>query len=473
MNIDISIFLPALSLLVGALAIMMFASFKSKDFSAGYFANLFLLVAIVMLVLLSCCEERQIESFSGVLVQNNITLLAHFLILVATLVSTINLSSSKFSDKDNLPEKLVLILFCTIGALTLVASREMIAWYISLEIMSISSYALVASSLKSEQSSEAGIKYFIQGALSSAIILFAIACLYGLSGSTSFVEIAASLGSQSIPLVLLAIGMMIVGMSFKLGLVPFHYWVADVYQGASTAIVVFLSSVIKISVAFSFFILLTEVFVGFEASLSKMIWLLAFLSIVVGNLLAFAQTNLKRLFAYSAVAHTGYFSIAYLQLSDSFSVMALMNYVVFYSLVTLLSFVIIDMISNKEKNYSLDMINGLAKKSKVLALLLSLTLLALAGLPPILFGLFSKIFILLSAIQGGYIGLSIVLVLGAVIACYYYLNIVYRMYFKESESEILVSDSGLQWTLVTLLSATIIYYSIYPYRLYDFLQSLF
>ena len=474
---DLIQILPILTLILGAISLLVFGSTKDNSKLNICIANIAIVFAIVIQFLINLNFNNAIYLFNNAILINKPVLFTHYLILFALLVSSLNLSFSKNINNKNFQEIFALKLFVVVGSMVLVSSREFISWFVALEILSIGSYSLAASMLKSKYSSEAGLKYFIQGALSTCLILFGVALFYGMSASSYWTDIALSLNEHSVSLVLLASGFIIAGLAFKMGLAPFHFWVADVYQGASTAIVVFLSSVVKIAAVVSSLFIFQDIFSVNQNLINKFVWILVVLSIVVGNLVALVQKDFKRLIAYSAVAHSGYLGICFLQVQNSEAVIALINYLVLYTFLTLISFISIDLLKKENTEEILvEDLEGLAKKSKTLALILTINLLALAGLPPIFFGLFGKAYLLLTAISSGFIGLAIIFILGALVGAYYYLKIIYLIYktdddLKETSSNNLeIFQSKMQLMIIALLTLSLIYYSFFPQRLLSLIE---
>jgi NADH-quinone oxidoreductase subunit N len=330
--------------------------------------------------------------------------------------------------------------------LGLVSSLELVAVFVALEIMSVAVYALVGIQRAQEESQEGAIKYFVTGAFSSAFLLYGVALFYGITGSTSLREIGAALGSDRpagalaglgavVPLMaLLGVAFLIVGVGFKVASVPFHMWTPDAYEGAPTTVTALMAAGVK-TAAFGAFL---RVFLQALPSLAERwhpaIAVLAVLTMIVGNLGALAQTNLKRMLAYSSIAHAGYLLTA-LVAAPGAGTEAILFYLVAYAAVNLGGFgALIALARDGREPLSLTDVAGLAERRPLLAAALTVYLVSLTGVP-ISGGFVGKFYLFSAAVNAGYVGLAIVGMLMSVVSAYYYLRVVVAMYMRDPVGE--------------------------------------
>jgi NADH-quinone oxidoreductase subunit N len=382
-------------------------------------------------------------AFDGMLVVDDFSLFFAFLFPgVALLVILASIEySERFSRYQG--EYYALILASTAGMMLMAATTDLIAIFIALELTSISLYILVAF-LKTVPSSEAGIKYLLLGALSTAITLYGMAFLFGLSGSTSLADIAntvAAANHDTRAALIMAVVMLTAGLGFKMAVVPFQMWVPDVYEGAPTPITAFLSVGSK---AAGFAVLLRIFFVALGDRFISNDWAnmfaaLAAVSMSVGNVVALTQNNIKRMLGYSSIAQAGYFLIGVAAISANGGDLALgASGVVFflgaYAFTNLGAFIAIIAISNRTGSDEVSSYAGMARRSPLVALGLTLCLVSLTGIPPTA-GFIAKVYIFDAAVQSDLVWLVIVGVLNSVVSAYYYLRVVLQMYAEEPVSE--------------------------------------
>ena len=336
-----------------------------------------------------------------------------------------------------------LALFAVLGMCILISGGNLLTVYLGLELMALSCYALVAMDRESPVAAESAMKYFVLGALASGLLLYGMSMLYGMTGSLDLAEIATRLSSGDQPKVVMAFAVVfiVVGVGFKLGAVPFHMWVPDVYQGAPTAITLFLASAPKLAGVGMAFRLLSEGLEPLVRDWSQMLGFLALLSMIVGNLAAIAQTNIKRMLAYSTISHVGFVLLGIMSGTDA-GMAAAMFYAITYALMTTGAFGMIIALSNAGFECDkIDDFKGLNQRNPWFAFLMLLIMGSLAGFPPLV-GFFSKLYVLQAAINAGWLWLAIVAVVMAVIGAYYYLRIIKVMYFDEPEHEHVLQAPG-------------------------------
>jgi len=363
-------------------------------------------------------------------------------------------------------EFMVLTLFATLGMMVMISANTFITMYLGLELLSLSLYAVVALQRDSAIATEAAMKYFILGALASGLLLYGMSMLYGATGSLEIGEVSRSIQSGAANKTLLVFGLVFVvsGLSFKLGVVPFHMWLPDVYHGAPTAMTMLIGSAPKLA-AFAFVSrLLVSGLQPLEQHWSGMLIILAVASMALGNITAIAQTNLKRMFAYSTIAHMGFLLLGFIS-GDIEGYGSSMFYAVVYVLMTLGSFGMIMMLSRVGfEADNLSDFKGLNQRSPWLAFLMLLLMFSMAGVPPTV-GFYAKFSVLNAVVQSGHVWLAVAAVLFSLIGAFYYLRIVKLMYFDAPESHepiiygqdttLLISLNGLGLLLLGLLPGTL------------------
>lgn len=351
------------------------------------------------------------------------------LIIFSSIVVNI-LSYIYFEEKEESPKEYYVLLFlCTLGACVMALSKHFVSLFLGLEILTVGLYALMAYLRGRNKSIEAGIKYLVLAAFSSAFLLFGMALIYLETGSMDFTQIAKNMNTIPIPttLFITGLGMMLVGIGFKLAVVPFHMWAADVYQGAPVPITAFIATASKAGV----FAVLLRFFNEIDAfRYDEILWTVTFITIatlIVGNLLALQQKNVKRILAYSSIAHLGYLLVAFIP-GSTLSLYAVSFYLLAYFICTLTAFGVIALLSNKSADAEdIDIYKGLFWQNPLLAFIFSTSLISLAGIP-LTAGFIGKFYILSAALQSGFWMISLILVISSVIGLYYYLRIITVMF---------------------------------------------
>jgi NADH-quinone oxidoreductase subunit N len=363
-----------------------------------------------------------------------------------------------------------LVLFATAGMVLIAAANDLIVVFIALEILSLSLYVLTG--LGGSRSNEAAMKYFLLGAFSSAFFLYGVAMAYGATATTKIPAIVGALagrtGSQA--LALLALGLLVIGFGFKIAAAPFHMWTPDVYQGAPTPVVAFMSAGTKVAAFFALMRVLDVALQPLTTTWTPVIYALAIVSVVLGAILAAAQRDVKRMLGYSAVAHAG-FILAGLTSPNMIGIRAAMFYLIAYSVMTVGAFGIVMLVGVKtDEPSSYDNYDGLAQRSPGLAALLTIFLLSLAGIPPTV-GFIAKLTVFGSAIQAGNWPLVIVCVLASVIAAYAYLRVVLRMYFRAPHVAVDDDRSLMPQVAGLVLAVTVLVLGVFPRLLSSVIES--
>ena len=341
-------------------------------------------------------------------------------------------------------EFFALALFALLGMMVMISANHFLVLYLGLELLSLSLYAMVALQRESAVSTEAAMKYFVLGALASGLLLYGMSMLYGVTGSLNVNQVATviqHIGTVNHVVLTFGLVFVVAGLAFKLGVVPFHMWIPDVYQGAPTAVTLFIGSAPKIA-AFAFVArLLVEGLQGLVSDWQGMLAIMAVLSMAVGNITAIAQTNIKRMLAYSTISHMGFLLLGFLSGAlNGYS--ASMFYVVVYVLMSLGGFGMVTLLSRRGfEAENLDDFKGLNQRSPWYAFLMLLLMFSMAGVPPSV-GFYAKLSVLQAALQGGFLWVVVAAVLLSVIGAFYYLRVVKLMYFDAPQDDAPIKVEG-------------------------------
>jgi NADH-quinone oxidoreductase subunit N len=390
----------------------------------------------------------------------------HFLVASVTVVVILTSYEYMAVQRIRAGEYYALVLFGALGMSLMSSAVELVLIFIALEISSISTYILAGFRRRAAISSESSVKYFLLGSFATAFFLYGVALMFGATGSTSISVIGDALRSGSIPiLAYVGVALMFVGLGFKVAAAPFHVWTPDVYEGAPSPVVGFMSTGPKAAV---FAVLLRIMFEAHAPGRVWLIWFVAALSMTLGNIGALVQDNVKRLLAYSSIAHAGYLLIAFAALPNN-GIPAAMFYLASYAAMNVGAFAVISHIGGEGERYvTLEDYEGLGRRSPLLAATLTIFLLSLIGIP-ITGGFFAKFYVFSAALQANLTGLVIIGVLNSGVASYYYLRLIVVMYMREARKEVPVSPVpvGLGMALAISLIATI-YLGVLPGRLLDY-----
>ena len=327
-----------------------------------------------------------------------------------------------------------LSLFALLGIMVMISAASMLTLYLGLELLALSTYALVALDRNSVKGSEAAMKYFILGSLASGILLYGMSLIYGATGTLELAAISQALAGGLGDSMLLTFGLVfiVVGIAFKLGAVPFHMWVPDVYHGAPLAITLFIASVPKLAGLALAIRLLDNGMIGLHDDWQNMLAVLAALSLVLGNVVAIAQTNIKRMLAYSTIGHMGFMMLGILAGTPE-GYAAAMFYAIVYAIMSAGAFAVVILLSvGKTEADQLEHFRGLARRNPWYAFMMMMILFSLAGIP-VFVGFFAKWQVIAAALSAGFTGLAVLAVVSAVIGAFYYLRVVKLMYFDEPE----------------------------------------
>jgi NADH-quinone oxidoreductase subunit N len=417
--------LPEVVLTVGAMALLMLGAYTERSEKAVSILSILLLIAAAAIV--AVIPNGRIFGTSFIVDD-----FARFMKILAYAGSAFAIVMSlDYLDKAKQQtfEYPILILLSTVGMGMLISAGDLIALYLGLELMSLALYVVAASNRDSVQSTEAGLKYFVLGALSSGMLLYGCSLIYGFTGNVSFVGIAKASGQGGIGLIF-GLVFLFAGFCFKVSAVPFHMWTPDVYEGAPTPVTAFFAAAPKIAAMAIFARATISAFPGITSQWQQIVVFVAIASMALGAFAAIGQTNIKRLMAYSSIGHMG-FALIGLAAGTAEGIQGVLVYMAIYLAMTVGTFaVILSMRRDDGMVEKISDLSGLARSNPPLAFFLALLLFSLAGIPP-LAGFFAKYYVFLGAIKAGLYGLAVIGVLASVVGAYYYLLIVKIMYFDE------------------------------------------
>ena len=434
MTFNILSILPILVLAVFGMLVLVVDVMSARKLGEKNLLAYLSLAGIVIAAILSRnSTATTLFSFNETFTIDNYSLFFNILFLLSTgLVILISHSYIKREDINH-GEYYALILFSTIGMMLMASGADLLNIFIGLEVMSISIYILTGFKRSKLISNEASLKYFLLGAFATGFLLYGISLIYGTTGTIDLRQIAcfiAGKGGVKDPLLLMGMGLIIVGIGFKIASVPFHAWVPDVYEGAPTAVTAFMSIGPKAAAFAAFMRIFLTAFGASHYEWQKAIWVLAVLTMTVGNVVAISQTNIKRMLAYSSIAHAGYLLVALVAASNT-GVSGTLFYLLAYVFMNVGAFAIVIVLSQKgDVGMNINDYAGLGFKHPMLAIAMTLFMLSMAGVPPMA-GFVGKFYIFSAAIKSGYVGLAIIGVINSVISVYYYLRVTVIMYMKE------------------------------------------
>ena len=459
MIVDLTPVVPAIVVAVFALIVLLTGAFAGSGLLACRNLSTLGLAVALALVLGGASEGNM----GGAIVGDPYSAFVQASILIVAILSVWLAAARLEDDRVHPHEFFTLMLFSVVGMLGLATAAEAISLFIALEIMSVALYALCAMPRTGPQRQEAGIKYFITGAFSSAFLLFGIALLYGASGSTTLSLMTAGVSRGGL-LALMGAAFVLVGFLFKVGAAPFHMWSPDVYQGATTSVTAFMAAAVKIAAFGALGRVVAVTIGGLSDSWGTGVALVAAFTMVVGNLGALAQTDLKRLLAFSSVAHAGYMLSGIVGMAGRpEGLEALLFYVATYGITNLGAFgILIALRRNGAEPTTVSDLKGLSRRNPAMALMLTILLISLTGVP-VSVGFVGKFHLFKAAVGAGYSGLAAVGVLMSVVSAFYYLRLVVLMYMEEpSEDTDFRTEAGFVPTIVALAGALTFGLGLFP-----------
>jgi NADH-quinone oxidoreductase subunit N len=433
---DILILLPEFYLVAAACLLLLLDAFMKPEQRPLLHWLSIAVLAVAIYMVVGAAPAVPLSAFHGMFLRDGVATILKVFALLTTILVFVYSRPYLRDRKLFIGEFYTLMIFAVIGVMLLVSAGSLVTVYLGLELLSLSSYALVALNRDAPLPSEAAMKYFVLGALASGMLLYGMSMVYGASGmggqaTLDLAQLQHVMGYTTAPtLLLFGLVFMVVGISFKLGVAPFHMWIPDVYQGAPTPITTFIASASKLAAFGMAYRLLAGGMADVAHQWQLMLSVLAVLSLAIGNLVAIVQTNLKRMLAYSTISHMGYLLLG-LAAAGPEGYSAAMFYAISYALMSTASFgVILALARAGFECEEIDDLRGLNQRSPWLAFLMLLVMVSLAGVPP-MFGFFAKLLVLQAAIHAGMMWLAIVGAVFAIIGLYYYLRVVKVMYFDK------------------------------------------
>ena len=452
--------LPEVVLAVGALVLLMLGVFKGGDGRDWIISECAIALLGFAFILLFFDLKGKVVIWDGAFVDDLFGRFMKGLVLIGAIVSLILSLDFMRREKIDLFEFPVLIVISTLGMLMLVSAQNLISLYLGLELMSLALYVIAAFHRENVRASEAGLKYFALGALSSGMLLYGASLLYGFTGTVSFAGIAEALHAKPSIGIIFGIVFLLAGLSFKMSVVPFHMWTPDVYEGAPTPVTAFFASSAKMAaVAITLRVVMTAL-PGALSQWQQIVVFTSILSMAIGAFAAIGQTNIKRLMAYSSIGHMG-FALVGLAAGTEVGVQGVMIYMAIYLVMTLGTFAaILSMRINGTYVENIGDLAGLARNNGPMAFFLSAMILSLAGIPP-LAGFFAKWYVFNAAIQAQLYPLAVIGVLASTVACFYYLRIVKIIYFDEPAKRFDVASPAVT-TVMAVASLLVVFFAVWP-----------
>lgn len=423
--------LPEIILSVGALLLVLYGAWRGERSSEG--VNVGALILLIFTFFLVVSQSGSVTTLNGAFIADPFARIMKALILIGS-AATILLSRDYFQrERIDRFEYPILIVLCTVGMLVMASANDLISLYLGLELQSLAAYVIAAFHRDDVKSTEAGLKYFVLGALSSGMLLYGASLVYGFTGTVSFPGIVTALDGPSSFGIVLGIVFVAAGVAFKLAAVPFHMWTPDVYEGSPTPVTAFFGSAPKIAAM----AMTVRVFIGafpdVTAVWQQIIIFVSIASMALGSFAAIGQRNIKRLMAYSSIGNVGYALIGLTAGSEE-GIRGVVIYMIIYLAMTLGAFAVLLSMRRKDQMFeTIDDLSGLSRTHPWLAFCLAAMMFSLAGIPP-LAGFFAKFYVFAAAIKAGLVTLAVVGVVTSVVGAFYYLRLVKVMYFDEAKA---------------------------------------
>ena len=454
---DISTVLPEIALAIYAMAALIFAVYTGKDRVAGLLVWVTAGVLLIVAAWLGLSREGTQAAFGGAFVDDGFARFAKVVVLVSA-AAVLVMGQDFMARRDLLRfEYPVLVTLSVVGMMMMVSAGDLMALYMGLELQSLSLYVVASLRRDNVKSTEAGLKYFVLGALSSGMLLYGASLTYGYAGTTLFAGIIEAAGTEGLSLGLLfGLVFMLTGMAFKVSAVPFHMWTPDVYEGSPTPVTAFFATAPKMAAMGLFARLVHDAFGGVAQDWGQIIALLSVLSMFLGGIAAIGQTNIKRLMAYSSIAHMG-FALMGLAAGSAFGVQAMLVYMAIYVTMNVGAFAfILTMERDGQPVTDIAALHMYSRAEPLRALAVLVLMFSLAGVPPLV-GFFGKFYVLRAAVDAGMAWLAVAGVIASVIGAFYYLRIVYYMYFgEEREATLDRAANPVLWTLLVGSAAVMV-----------------
>src|SRR6201994_755529 len=450
--------LPELVLALGAMVLLMVGAYGGQRTTA-----LVTSLAVALLIVVGGLElmlpAGKLTTFGGSFIVDDFARFLKILALIGS-VATLVLSIEYLADQSRrIFEYSILVLLSTLGMMVLISAGDLITLYLGLELMSLALYVVAASNRDNAKSTEAGLKYFVLGALSSGMLLYGASLIYGFTGTVSFAGIAAAAKTGSVGIVF-GLVFLLAGLCFKVSAVPFHMWTPDVYEGAPTPVTAFFASAPKVAALAVFTRVALTAFPGIVGQWQQIVVFVSIASMALGSFAAIGQTNIKRLMAYSSIGHMG-FALVGLASGTAEGAQGVLVYIAIYVAMTLGSFAVIMSIKRGGGHgENISDFAGLSRTNPLLAFMFAMLLFSLAGIPP-LAGFFAKFYVFVAAIKAGLFTLAVIGVLSSVVGAFYYLTIIKVMYFDEPLTKLDPMRLELR-TVLAVAGLFNIFFFVYP-----------
>jgi NADH-quinone oxidoreductase subunit N len=460
---DITPVIPEILMACLALAVMMLdLAIKRKGITA--------LLAIITAVFVGASMlSSSGQAFSGMFISDGYSFFFKLIFLISLVLSVLISVRYIKIEKVDFGEYYSLMLFSTLGMMIMASAGDIIVLYLGLELMALSVYVLAGFLRHDTRSNEAALKYFLLGAFASAFLLYGTSMIYGLTGTTNLKAIAqflAAKGGSHDPAVMLSVMLFVVAFGFKIAAAPFHMWAPDVYEGAPTSITAFMSVGPKAAGFAVFGRVFLLAFGNVQMEWAGIVIPIVILTMAVGNIIAIAQTNIKRMLAYSSIAHAGYALIG-IVVGGPDGIASMMNYLFIYAFMNLGAFAIVILLRTEGfKGEAISDYEGLAKSHPLAAALMLIFMFSLTGIPPTA-GFWGKFYLFMAAVNAGYTWLAIVAVLFSAISAYFYLRIVMYMYMKEPKTEIALSTSASTGIALAVTVVAVLLIGVLPSGVID------
>ncbi len=462
---DLAPALPEIILAIGAMALLMFGVFRKDDDAGPVAAGALVLFIITGAAVLMAPAETAV-TFNGSFIADPFARFVKILILIGAAATMFMGVSSMRSDNLNRFEYPVLLVLATLGMFMMVSANGLIALYVGIELQSLALYVVAAFKRDSLRSSEAGLKYFVLGALSSGMLLYGASLIYGFAGTVTYAGLGTAITEGASLGVIVGLVFFMAGLAFKMSAVPFHMWTPDVYEGAPTPATAFLAAAPKVAAVAMTVRVLMEAFPGALAEWQQIIFFMAVASTLLGAFAAIGQNNIKRLMAYSSIGHIGFILIG-LSAGTEQGVQGVLVYLAIYLAMTVGTFACILAMRRPEGAVeSIDDLAGLSRNQPILAFVMAMLMFSLAGIPP-LAGFFAKYYVFLAAIEAGLYVLAVIGVLASVVGAFYYLRVIKVMYFDEPAAPFdqpIASDVRL---VLAISSIFVLLFFLYPSPVVD------
>ncbi|MBF0357497.1 MAG: NADH-quinone oxidoreductase subunit NuoN [Magnetococcales bacterium] len=461
-DISLGLMLPEILVALLAMALLLMSAWYGKEGrgTIGWMSIFGIGLAALAIMIGGGTGET---TFGGMFVDDTFARYMKLLLLIATVLPLLISFNYVHDNKMDGGEYYVITLFSMLGGMFMVSSGDFVMLYLGLELMSLSIYVLAAFKRNDQKSSEAGLKYFILGSLASGILLYGISLIYGSFGTVSYTGIAEALANSHghvTPAVGLGMVMIVGGLSFKVAAAPFHMWAPDVYEGAPTSVTAFMASMPKVAAFAVLYRVLIITFPALHSQWGPLLQFLAIASLAVGSFAAIAQTNIKRMLAYSSIGHVGFLLIG-LSTGTSDGYQSVLLYLTIYIIMNTGAFALILILNRGGIGDELTDFKGLAKKRPFLAVLMATFMFSMGGIPP-LAGFIGKLYIFMAAIKAGMISIAIAGVLFSAVGAFYYLRVVKYMYFDEAKSDFSMPVSSASQAVIVMSGVIMLVWGVFP-----------